>query len=223
MNRNRSIIRGTLPAFAGVAICCLFLSTGLTTGCNLFEPREAQEPVPDDRVPYRPPNDAAGVFANMRSGIENLAQGQNYERSLADHFVFIPLDQDAIDPSLPPGIFDNWTKDVEMQVLQLMISESSAASVTFRSTPQIIENDFVQFRVTYALSLTAKAGGAETEIQGVAEMGVRRIAGIWQLEQWRDIERVENFTTWGFLRGTLRAKLGGAGSQSGTPGNDNTV
>lgn len=193
-------------------VLCVVCSVLLATGCNMFEAREAQPPATDDGVPYQPPNDASGVFANLRSGVENLAQGGNYERSLADNFVFIPLDQDAIDPSLPPGIFLGWTKDVEMQVLQLMISESSAASVTFRSTPQINENDFVQFRVIYELNLTAKAGGAKSEIQGVAEMDMRRIGGIWQLEQWRDVERVENFTTWGFLRGTLRAKLGGAGS-----------
>jgi hypothetical protein len=212
MNRYRSIIKRSFPALTVLALCCLFASTGLLTGCNMFEPREAQPPGVDEGVPYFPPNDASGVFANLRSGIENLAQGGNYERSLADNFFFVPLDQDAIDPSLPQGIFLDWTKDVELQVLQLMISESADASVVFRSTPQINENDFVQFRVIYELNLTAKAGGAKSEIQGVAEMDMRRIGGIWQLEKWRDVERVENFTTWGYLRGTLRAKLGGAGS-----------
>ena len=186
-------------------VCCLLVAMG----CNLFEPREAEPPrEDDDRIPFRPANSAAGVFPNLQTGVENLAQGQNYDRSLADKFVFEPLDDDAIDPSLPPGIFENWTKDVEMNVLKLMISEASAASVTFAPTPQINENEFVQFRVTYELKLTAKAGGEETTYKGVAEFDVRRVSGIWLVERWKDIERVESFTTWGYLKATLRAKLG---------------
>ncbi|MGD8414627.1 MAG: hypothetical protein PVF33_10360 [Candidatus Latescibacterota bacterium] len=180
------------------------------TACNLFQPREAENPGgDDDRVAFRPANSAAGVFPNLKSGVENLAQGENYDRSLADDFVFLPLDEDAIDPSLPAGIYENWTKEVELNVLKLMISESSAASVTFSPSPQINENDFVQFRVTYVLKLTSKSDASESEIQGVAEMDVRRISGIWLVERWKDIERVESYTTWGYLKGTLRAQLGG--------------
>jgi hypothetical protein len=176
----------------------------------MFEPREADPPFADpSQIPFRPANSAAGVFPNLQSGVENLASGENYERSLADNFVFLPLDDDVIDPSLPPGIFNDWTKGVEMNVLKLMISESSEASVSFTPTPQINENEFVQFRVTYAMTLKAKAGGAEAEYRGIAELDIRRIAGIWQLERWKDVERVESYTTWGYHKGTLRAKLGG--------------
>ena len=182
----------------------------IITSCNLVEPREAERPrFDDDRIPFRPANSAAGVFPNLQTGVENLVQGQNYDRSLADQFVFQPLDDDVIDPSLPPGIFENWTKDVEINVLNLMISEASEASVTFIPTPQINENEFVQFRVTYELKLTPKAGGEEATYKGVAEFDVRRVSGIWLVERWEDIERDGNFTTWGYLKGTLRAKLGG--------------
>ena len=80
----------------------------------------------------------------------------------------------AIDPSLPPGIYENWTRDVEMNVLKLMISESSAATVTFNAVPQINENDFVQFRVTYVLNLTSKSDASKSSLRGVAEFDVRR-------------------------------------------------
>jgi hypothetical protein len=198
--------RSGILAPVAVVACCL----SVTLGCGLFEPREAQPPGGDEnRIPFQPANSAAGVFPNLQTGIQNLAQGQNYERSLADQFVFLPLDDDAIDPALPPGIYDNWTTEVEMNVLKLMISEASAATVTFVPTPQINENEFVQFKVTYELKLTSKADGTETTYKGVAEFDVRRITGIWLVEQWRDIERVENLTTWGYLKGTLRARLGG--------------
>lgn len=205
MKPNREEYWRRALKLAGAAVLVVAVSA-----CNLFEPREAEDPGgDDDRVPFRPANSAAGVFPNLQSGVENLANGENYDRSLADNFVFRPLDEDAIDPSLPPGIYEEWTRDVEMNVLKLMISESSAATVTFNSTPQINENDFVQFRVTYVLVLTSGGDGSESELRGVAEFDVRRVSGIWVVEQWRDIERVEDFTTWGYLRGSLRAQLGG--------------
>jgi len=180
------------------------------TGCTVFEPREATPPSSDESgTPYRPPNDASGIFNNLKSGVENLAQGENYDRSLSDLFVFLPRDADAIDPSLPPGIYDGWTKPVEMEVLQLMISESKAATLTFNRSELLNEQDFVQFEVTYELRLTAKADNTESVYKGVAIFDVRRVGGIWLLERWKDNEEIDGFTTWGFLKGTLRAKLGG--------------
>jgi hypothetical protein len=174
------------------------------TGCNLFEPREAEPPGTSDNIAYVPPNSAAGVFANLKSGIENLAQGANYDRSLADNFNFLPFEQDAIDL---PGAFENWSKQVEMDVLKLMLSESSDADVTFNRVVNIDETEFVQFRVTYEMRLVAKTGGQESIYKGIAEFDVRRNAGIWELELWREVEQVESFTTWGYLKGTLRQQL----------------
>jgi hypothetical protein len=188
-----------------IAACC----AAALTGCSMFEPRKADAPPEtDDKQPYLPPNRPEGIFVNLKSGVENLAQGANYERTLAEHFQFFPLDQDAVDPSLPPGIFDNWTKQVEMDVLQLMLSESQDAAVTFNRSVLQDGDELVQYRVTYDLTLESRATGVESVYKGVAEFDVRRIGGIWQLEKWRDIERVEEFTTWGYLRGTLREKLG---------------
>lgn len=175
-----------------------------TTGCKMFEPREAEPPGTSDNVAYVPPNSAAGVFANLKSGVENLAQGANYDRSLADNFNFLPFEQDAIDL---PGAFENWSKQVEMDVLKLMLSESNEAEVTFNRVVNIDETEFVQFRVTYEMRLVSKTGGQETIYKGIAEFDVRRNAGIWELELWREVEQVESFTTWGYHKGTLRQRL----------------
>jgi hypothetical protein len=79
--------------------------------------------------------------------------------------------------------------------------------VTFNRIININQNEYVQFRVTYELRLVSKTTGGETVYKGIAEFGVRRNGGIWGLELWRDVERVENFTTWGYLKGTLRLRL----------------
>ena len=152
-----------------------------------------------------PANDAAGVFVNLRSGVENLLEGANYERSLADNFNFIPLDQDVID--LPTVDWSNWTKDVEMSVLRLMLSESSAASVTFNRTILQSTNDWVQFNVTYKLELTSNTSGLVLIYEGVAHFDVRRTSGIWELELWEETAQVGSETTWGYLKGTLKERL----------------
>jgi hypothetical protein len=192
---ERRLLTAVLPAVVGVV---------LLAGCNMFEPRAANPPGDDqDKIPWVPANDADGIFANLTSGIGNL-DGVNYERTLADNFDLLPLDQDAIDL---PGAFVDWTKQVEVDVLNLMLSESNEATVTFQRTRNINQSEYVQFRVEYELRLVAKANGAESVYKGIAEFDVRRNGGIWELELWREVEKVENQTTWGYLKGTLRLRL----------------
>lgn len=189
----------------GVMVAAMFVAA--LSGCNMFEPRDPDPPGSDsDKIPWRPANDAAGIFANLTSGIENL-DGVNYQRTLSDGgFNFIPLDQDVIDIN-DPRAYADWSKDVEVDVLNLMLSEARSATVTFNRTVNINQSEYVQFRVNYELEMTAKADGSVTVYKGIAEFDVRRNAGIWELELWRDVERVESFTTWGYLKGTLRLRL----------------
>ena len=60
--------------------------------------------------------------------------------------------------------------------------------------------------------MSGATDASKSELRGVAEFDVRRISGIWLVEQWKDIEQVEEegktFTTWGYLKGSLRAQLG---------------
>ena len=193
------------PMRLGVA-ACLMAAMVVGAGCSIFEPREAEAPATDTgKVAFVPANDAAGVFVNLKSGIENL-DGANYERSVDERFVFLPLLEDALDL---PGAFDNWTKTVEMDVMNLMLSGSKKATVTFDRSVLIDETDYVQFQVTYKLELVAKVGDAKTEYHGVAHIDVRRTGGLWLMEKWEDVSASGDYTTWGYLRGVLRQQLGG--------------
>ena len=69
--KNRIHPRVPFAVMAVVSVVVLLAAAG----CSLFEPRDAQEPGGSDRVAFKPANDASGIFANLRSGIENLAQG----------------------------------------------------------------------------------------------------------------------------------------------------
>jgi hypothetical protein len=185
--------------FIAVFVLALF------TGCSMFEPRVPEEGDPGDSEAFVPANDAAGIFVNIRSGVENLLVGANYERSLADNFMFVPLDQDVID--LPSVDWSNWTKSVEMTVLRLMLAESRAATVTFNRTVLTSVPERVQFNVTYKLELTSNTSGLVSTYEGVAQFDVRRTAGIWELELWKETAKAGNVTTWGYLKGTLKERL----------------
>lgn len=193
-------IAAVRAAFVAVSVATI------VSGCSMFEPREAEPPGSDtDKVDFVPANDASGIFVNLRSGVENLLEGANYERSLAENFNFVPLDQDVID--LPNVDWSNWTKAVEMSVLRLMLSEASDASVTFNQSILTSQNDFVAFQVTYELELTSATSGIVSTYQGTAQFDVRRTAGIWELELWKETAKVGNETTWGYLKGTLKERL----------------
>jgi hypothetical protein len=47
-----------------------------------------------------------------------------------------------------------------------------------------------------------------TRYVGVAQFDVENEGGNWRLTFWNDIETVDGFSTWGYLRGILGLQLG---------------
>jgi hypothetical protein len=190
-----------------VWILCLW-GASLISGCSIFEPREAQPPrdVTQTGIPYIPPNDASGVFPNLKSGVENLSSGQNYKRSLSETFNFVPLLDDKVD--LGAQIFEGWSKEVEGNVLDFILSGADSIEVDFNPVVKQDETDFVQYRVDYTLRIVPTGGGPVQFYRAVAEFDMRRIgAAGWKLDVWEDIEPVGDFTSWGYLRGTIRDQI----------------
>jgi len=188
---------------ARLAVVMLTVSV-LATGC-LLEPRQ---PIPPGEggqdSDWVPPDQPAVVFQNLKTGLENL-NGVNYNRSLSDDFGFSPTLQDSLDPSLP-GAYDGWDLSVEEGVTNLMVSEADTIEVDFNQSVNINEADFVQFRVEYTLRVVSQATGSTT-YKGVAHFDVRRETAGWHLLYWDEVENVDGFSTWGFLKGTLRLQL----------------
>jgi hypothetical protein len=176
------------------------LTLGLLSGC-LFDTRDAEDPGASPST-WQVPSVPTRVFLNMASGLEELT-GVNYTRSIHDNFTFVPLPEDANNPTLA-GKFDNWTADVEKNVVNRLTSESSSMQVSFTNRQQIRDqNPFADFRVDYELIVTSPAAPPDT-IRGKAQFDMQDGSKGWQLVRWEDIERVSGFATWGFLRGSLR-------------------
>ena len=175
----------------------------LCLGCGIFDTREAEQPG-TETTPWVQPDLPDKVFINLTNGLKDLT-GVNYEKSLGDEFVFIPLPSDV--DKLGACAFDGWNKTVEADVTQQYLTEASAVAVSFVRTIIRDEADFVDYRVAYELTLTYKRGGSET-FKGVAQFDMQRLGNGWHLIRWTDQEGVEGFATWGYLRGETRGCSG---------------
>ncbi len=184
-----------------IMILALALFFEAAPGC-IFQPRDAEPPGTDAGSTWEPADVPSKVFINLRTGVVDLT-GVNYERSLNGNFTFIPTPED--ERQLGPDVFANWDVDVEKQVLQKILGDASIAEVSFVNPQNILgTSTTATFQSPYILTITDQTSGNVNEFQAVAEFDMVKVGSGWQLIQWRDIEFVEGFATWGFLRGNNR-------------------
>jgi hypothetical protein len=186
-----------------------------STACDIFETRDAAVPGGPGSC-WQVPTVPSRVFLNLKSGLEELT-GVNYNRSINDVFTFEPLPEDANNPTLE-GKFDNWTADVEKDVVNRLVSQSSAIVVTFSNqVPIRDQSPFADFQADYELVVVTNTVPVDSQTyKGKAQIDMEEGSKGWQLVRWVDIERVSGFASWGFLRGTLRQVASNAEAQQGT-------
>jgi hypothetical protein len=178
-------------------------------GC-IFTPREAEPPNQGEQDTWIPPNSPKDVFLNLTTGLA-LQRDSNYERSLDPSFTFIPRPEDAALPGLD---FSNWTKNVELQVLSRMKSDypvqrtiqfGTGKEMNFEITD--VKSGEVDYYGPYVITLTPSSGPAQT-YAGKAWFYVKQGTQGWVLLKWEDRDVNGNFSTSGYLRGTLRSSGG---------------
>ncbi len=185
------------------------LSIALALAGCLFDTRDAEPPATGGSgCGATPLDDPLGVFQAMTCALETQ-QDAAYERAISSRFVFSPTQQDSLDQTFQgTGVYDNWNKTVEMDVLGLMLSDAQAIDVEF--TPQVIHNEttFVRYEVDYRLAIVNVATPTDTTVYGgVAWFDVRNEGGNWRLTFWDERDTVPNLSTWGYLKGILRLRL----------------
>ncbi len=178
--------------------------------CGILEPREAQAPETTQETQWVVPNTPKDVFLNLKSGFAST-KDSNYDRSLDPTFTFVPLAQDV--NLCPPGAFDNWTKDVELQVLRRIKGDFPASrAIQFGTgadmlfTKQNIEGRNAYFEGEYVITLNA--GSGPQTYAGIARFTVYQGTLGWVLTKWEDIDIKGTDPTAGFLRGSMRATGG---------------
>jgi len=189
--------------------CGLALLMVVQTPACLFDTRDAQEPDPDSDCPVVSLDTPVQAFVAIEKSLEECKQPANYERAISANFVFSPTPTDSLDQNfIDTGVFDNWTKQVEMDVLDLLLSDAQKINVSFSPSVLINKNTFVRYRVDYTLDVIAAASPTDTtHYAGVAEFDVRNEGGNWRVTFWNEVETVAGYSTWGFLKGILRLRL----------------
>jgi hypothetical protein len=138
-------------------------------------------------------------------------QSEKYESVISENFVFSPTQEDSLDEAFDgASVYADWNKTVEMDVLGLLLADAKSIDVEFFPTVQINQNTFVRYHVPYDLALVNVATPTDTtHYEGLAEFDVRLEGdGKWRLTFWNEIDSVPDRSTWGYLRGVLRLRLG---------------
>lgn len=177
------------------------------SGC-LFDARDAERPPIEGGGTVIIFDDPQDVLAGMRVGFEEDAFS-NYERAIGDDFIFSPLLDDSLDQTFNATTFAGWNRDVELEVARLILSEADTIDVEFNPQAVIDQNTFVRYETSYSISVSPRVDGPPTVYQGIANIDVLKVGGIWQVVYWDEVEPDDIYRSWGFLRGLTRQKLGG--------------
>jgi hypothetical protein len=189
------------------AALILMLAAALAAAGCILEPRDAEPPGSEEESDWIVPKGPKDVFRNLASGL-SAAGNSNYERSLADDFTFIPRDQDRI--QFPGGTFDDWTKAVEMNVLNRIKStymgERTAqyGDENGNFPNEDIQVGMAEFEGPYMWTLDRGDGSDPEVYAGTARFYLREGTSGWVLARWEDIDVIESYPTSGNLRGTYR-------------------
>ncbi len=196
------------------AIWILVLGVAGVASCGWFDTRnpsggEAEPPVPWD-VPIEPET----VLANMDSALIYLGRGiENYAKCYGDTFHFYPTtnDADVLAQQGKPGAFENYDREVDREVMDLIVI--SAKSVDLTWTPDQVIADTEEYKIweeRYRLVIERLSGEVET-YEGVAHLELRvdpNQADQWFITSWQDFfapGQPDTVHTWGWLRGQARA------------------
>lgn len=197
MSRSYRLVALLMIALVGAVPACL------------FDTRADEVQPPDLGGSTVTLDDPSKVFVAISQAFVAM-QDANYERAISDRFIFSPTLQDSLDQNFSgTGVFDNWNKPKEMAALGLLLGDSQAISVDFSPSEEINQSTFVRFRVGYDLRVTNRSVPPDTVLyRGVAYFDVRRESGNWRLTFWDEIENVDGYSSWGYLRGILGLQLG---------------
>lgn len=192
-------------------ILALPLALALLAPACLFDTRENEVQPPSQSGCSVDLTAPQGVFSAITETFRPPFQDACYERALSDRFIFSPAPQDSLDQNfIGTGVYDNWNKQRELSALGLMLGDAQYLHWDFTTNIQINQTTFVRFRVDYDLQVVNTVAPADTNhYKGAATFDVRKESGgIWRITYWDEIEGVQGFSSWGYLRGVLGLRLG---------------
>ena len=189
-------------------ICVIILLLVTLTGCDIFNPREAEEPLL--------PQQWNEFFTSWKLTLENLEYAfedkrnkDNYLQILTSDFQFEMDDNDALALGLQKPY--TWLRSAEIELLVNMHSNLSVSdSVWVIEVGTIdsneISTDEVEVDIQYEIEKRKGPHDPNAHIEdpdfvGEATLIFIEVSGYWELKRWYDI-RKDGATnpTWGILK-----------------------
>jgi hypothetical protein len=177
----------------------------LWSGCNLFAPRDPEEP-DTSRLDFLPPTEPSIVIENLQSAVDqkNVA---NYTACFSDAsaggrpFVFIPSAEASAQYGLALAA---WGTAQEQAYFQNLIARSSVnayAGLQLIQKSQLVTADSVVYSYDYTFTFEHSEPGFPKVAQGNLQFALAPAAGNrWSIYRWIDFKTGSDIT-WSMFKG----------------------
>ena len=177
---------------AVILILCLL-------GCNLFEPREADEPrQPAEWHPFQTTPEKC--LDNLVFAFNYIENGWKYSSVLSSQFEFHFDPQDRIDFTLPVS----WDRVNEIEMLRnaharLGIDGIELELSKIDGLDDLVQANNARFFRRYVLLVYMGDDGFSRNYTGKMELYMESEFGLWVVRQWSDF-RDDSEWTWGRMK-----------------------
>lgn len=190
-------LRSVLRHSTLVAVLCFVVGHG--AGCDLFSPRQPEEPIGDTGTfiqPAAPDN----VIENLQNAIAEL-NAQNYRQSFAEGFTFSPT---AAAESSAPSIWTGWSVQDEESYFRAVVQ---AARLTTGNELRLNETNLAAvnpslftFDASYVLTINHRQPNLPATLQGRLVWTIAQGEdGLWRITEWTD-DDLGNAASWSDLK-----------------------
>ncbi|MGQ9810996.1 MAG: hypothetical protein ACUVQ7_06595 [bacterium] len=195
---------GLLVVLVGVFCFC---------SCEIFEVRDAEEPTGGGGE-FQIQRTPQAVISNLRNSLFS-SDPINYEEVLSKDFIFVPDAGDVAEFDIYyPGILTQWGKDVEAEVVTVLLSRLINQPIDLgfeeESKEVLEETDSTYiFKASYSIVVCLIDRRWE-KYYGICIVSINLESdGLWRMTRWEDYRRSEppedSRGTWGILKGNTRA------------------
>lgn len=166
-------------------------------GCDIFEPRKADEPINNQYEWNDYTSTPNQILENLVWSYEYIQNAENYQNIFTNDFVFYFDSQDVSEHGYP----SSWSLDNEINVIQDYYFQSSDdVSIeielsTNSESDQINSNDAHLYR-DYTITTTDEIEDFPNTFAGKLELYLIFEDGVWLIKTWKDF-RSDSSDTWG--------------------------
>ncbi|HEY9188394.1 MAG TPA: hypothetical protein VIR55_10895 [Ignavibacteria bacterium] len=178
----------------------IFISFFLTS-CNLFEPRDAEDPT-IEKSNFKPPTTPDIVIENLINSISEK-NSINYTQCFGGpnlEFFFLPANEVK---STYYSIFSEWTINSEKSYfdnLVIQTSKDAASNLVLSNQIQQSSSDSVIFSANYTLNFQHSTAGVPQLAAGNLQFIIKRDKNNnWYITRWMDF-KLQNQFSWSELK-----------------------